>query len=527
MPRKPKGLPYVRVNRQGRLQYYRRVPADKRCFFQGRAAFTCVLDCDPAEPNGKAAYEAWSRANEEYEQRIAQEIAPDAPETALEEQQTPLSPRDAAGIAAEPLRNLLNAGESGQITQEMEDLLAVVALSAGSAGYQLATTGDMEAAEQAKTLITQAFVGKQLNQLQIKPDAAGMAEIQKRLLQYLQVAGADAAKREAGDFSPGELERIAPPAPQIRVAYSELIEQWLKDAGGFRKEKGSGVDRKRYAQYMTAVRELIQITGKHFPIELTIADVRGYINAIQASDKAIATKRARISTLTNLFAVGVRYGLLDRNVFQGMQIKVPKNTRQLSYRPFTKDELQLITKDLHNSRNQTRAMIAKALLATGARSSDVSQLRHRDVKQTDSGVYYFDFVDEPTDRYPHPLKGGASDERHTPLHPWLIDQGFLKYVQPNGEGFIFGEQKADLLSQWFQAILKRLGFYEWRVTGLHSLRGTWIDLMREARLPQDVRRAVTGHSSRDVQDAVYGEGLQKMPDVLHKELIKVDLAWLP
>ena len=76
-----------------------------------------------------------------YEQRIAQEIASDAPETALEEQQSPLSPRDAAGIAADPLRKLLNAGESGQITQEMEDLLAVVALFAGSAGYQLAAKG--------------------------------------------------------------------------------------------------------------------------------------------------------------------------------------------------------------------------------------------------------------------------------------------------------------------------------------------------------------------------------------------------
>ena len=35
---------------------------------------------------------------------------------------------------------------------------------------------------------------------------------------------------------------------------------------------------------MTTVRELIQITGKHFPLELTIADVRGYINSIQAVD---------------------------------------------------------------------------------------------------------------------------------------------------------------------------------------------------------------------------------------------------
>ena len=158
------------------------------------------------------------QGDEDYEQRIVQEIAPDAPETALEEQQTPLSRRDAAGIAADPLPKLLNAGKSGQIAQEMEDLLAVVVLFPGSAGYQVAVKGDMEAAEWGMAAMTQAFVGKQLNQLQIKRDAAGMAEIQKRLLQYLQVGGADAAKREAGDFSPGELERISPAAPQIRVS---------------------------------------------------------------------------------------------------------------------------------------------------------------------------------------------------------------------------------------------------------------------------------------------------------------------
>ena len=87
------------------------------------------------------------QGDEDYEQRIVQEIAPDAPETALEEQQTPLSRRDAAGIAADPLRKLLNAGESGQIAQEMEDLLAVVVLFPGSAGYQVAVKGDLEAAE--------------------------------------------------------------------------------------------------------------------------------------------------------------------------------------------------------------------------------------------------------------------------------------------------------------------------------------------------------------------------------------------
>ena len=79
-------------------------------------------------------------------------------------------------------------------------------------------------------------------------------------------------------------------------------------------------------------------------------------------------------------------------------------------------------------------MLVKTLLVTGARSSDISQLRHSDIKQTTAGIWYLDLVDEPDVQYPHPLKGGASDERTTPLHLWLIEQGFLNMVDGNAEG---------------------------------------------------------------------------------------------
>ena len=210
-----------------------------------------------------------------------------------------------------------------------------------------------------------------------------------------------------------------------------------------------------------------------------------------------------------------------------MKIKLPKNMKEQNYRPFTKAELQSIVGELKTCRNQTRAMLAKTLLVTGARSSDISQLRHQDIKQTPAGIWYLDLVDEPDVQYPHPLKGGASDERTTPLHPWLISQGFLTMVDTNSDGYVFGDEDNSKLSSWFKRILIKLDIYEERLTVLHSLRGTWIDLMREARLPQDVRRAITGHSSRDVQDRTYGQGLEQMPDVLHKEIIKIDLSWLP
>ena len=153
-----------------------------------------------------------------------------------------------------------------------------------------------------------------------------------------------------------------------------------------------------------------------------------------------------------------------------------------------------------------RSIVPLLLLMTGARLSDVMYLRHTDVKQSDSGVWYFDMVDCPQDQYPRTLKGGESDERHTPLHPLLIERGFLDLISQKKQGYIFQSRENDLLSAWFKRILVRLGIYEKQVTGLHSLRGNAIDAWRDARLPEDVRRALTAHSSRDVQDRVYGEG---------------------
>ena len=527
MPKKPVALPYIRKTRHGRLQYYRRVPPDKRHLFGNKAAFTVVLDVDPSKPRAKAAHEAWAAANAEFERRLAGDIASDAATSALLTTKTPLSPRDAAGIAAEPLRQLLNAGELGQISSEQEQLLASVVLIAAQGLKQARDTGDVQAAVQAKAAITQKFAGDLLDQLHIRPDSEGMGQIQQRLFQYLQAFGADTAKRGAGDYTPSELEQISPPVPQSQVRFADLLEQWLLDAGGLRTETGIGVSQKRYDSYQRIIQELIEITGKHYPAEVTVADARKYVNTIQSGALAIRTKQQRIGSISNLFGIAVRYGLLESNAFGDMKIKLPKNMKEQNYRPFTKAELQSIVGELKTCRNQTRAMLAKTLLVTGARSSDISQLRHQDIKQTPAGIWYLDLVDEPDVQYPHPLKGGASDERTTPLHPWLISQGFLTMVDTNSDGYVFGDEDNSKLSSWFKRILIKLDIYEERLTVLHSLRGTWIDLMREARLPQDVRRAITGHSSRDVQDRTYGQGLEQMPDVLHKEIIKIDLSWLP
>ena len=78
----------------------------------------------------------------------------------------------------------------------------------------------------------------------------------------------------------------------------------------------------------------------------------------------------------------------------------------------------------------------------------------------------------------------------------------------------------------FQDRLKKLGIWEKKKTVLHSFRNTAKDLWRESGISQEFRSALTGHQSRDVGEASYGKGLQLMPDVMHKEITKLDLDWL-
>ena len=52
-------------------------------------------------------------------------------------------------------------------------------------------------------------------------------------------------------------------------------------------------------------------------------------------------------------------------------------------------------------------------------------------------------------------------------------------------------------------------------------------MLREAGIPIDYRNALTGHKAIGAGEQHYGKLLNDMPEQLSKQLIKVDLSWLP
>jgi len=155
-------------------------------------------------------------------------------------------------------------------------------------------------------------------------------------------------------------------------------------------------------------------------------------------------------------------------------------------------------------------------------------MRNYDIKQTSKKTWFIHFVHEPIAEWPVLLKSKAKNNRMTPLHPRLIQQGILN-IDRSKQGRLLWDEPATTASYstWFKNILTKLDIWERKKTVLHSFRGTARDLWREAGIPVDVRSALTGHTSKDVGESSYGLGLQKKPDILFKELKKVDLSWLP
>lgn len=528
MPRAKAHLAYVRLSRVGRLEYFRRIPPHLRPYVGDRASIVRVLGCDTTDHSSSTANRAWLLVHTAVNQLITEAEAAYQAEQAAKPQPTPLKPRDAAAIGAEPWRQLLNAGDEGQITGDMEQQLALTVGLALNALAQQGDKGGLAVAAQTKALITQLLTGETLDQLGIQPDAEAMAAIQQRLLGFIPMVAGDIKKREAGDFSPADIQVKAPALPHMQVTWDQLMEQYLLNVGGTRQSEGIGINEERINRYHLAIAEVIECTGKHFPLELDVADARKYLNQLQSSPLATRTKRARLSKMKNIFKVAIQNGFTNVNPFVSFVITQPKGEALPGYRPFTRDELVKIFGYIKDLPAHDKLLSPLALLTTGARASEIICLRHTDIKQTKAGVWYIEMRHDMKSPHPHPLKTEQANERDVPIHPRLIEAGFLDRVVPGKEGYIFNSAKASAnWTEWFSLILKATKVYEFKITGLHSLRNNAVDLWRESEVSTEVRHAWTGHAMTSQQDKSYGLGLRFKPDVTAKELAKVDLSWLP
>ncbi len=317
------------------------------------------------------------------------------------------------------------------------------------------------------------------------------------------------AERDEGDYS-GEpahpvirksiaAEDEQPPVPLVQIFNRYMAEL---QANG----KGAGAEKR----WRPIINDLVKFTKTSDARKLTKKQIVEWKDAKIITLAPRTVRDVYLTAVNALLNWAVSNDLLETNPAKDVKLKVapkpitrPKGfTRDeavkvlkfaLAYEPPKRDNLQIREKP-----GTTAAKIWAPLICalTGSRISEITQLRREDVREED-GIPYIRIT-------PDAGKVKNRKYRDVPLHPQIIEKGFLKFVEASPDGALFfppmeGQRVADpaqtvsgRISNWLQ---KNTVVPE-GVSPNHGWRHSFKTYGLEAGIDGRVLDAIQGHAPR-------------------------------
>ena len=385
-----------------------------------------------------------------------------------------------------------------------------------------------------------------------------------------------------------QVAAIAPPAKaQSAVAadceairLSEAKNSWLKQN---RMENGGSWKKATSSNYDSYVQQFITIVGDKQTTELQARDFDEYERLMRTlpanwfithkktgkSPAQIALEHSNTRTLsaktlkdkgsvvslffTYLKSRGYWHGRYGGALFDTVRISSKQKARHV----FSDDELKILFSGIgvevfRQAQFPLYVWGSVLLLFTGARPAEISQLQFQDVLQDDEGTWYLrlmqdDEGNEGASAYDDKVDAQKqfkteSSERSIPLHPRVLQLGFLDYTKRFKAGerlfpeaFRHNQKASREIGDWFNGkLLKETGLKRQGVV-LYSLRHTVINRFKANAKVDHYACAYTGHSTADdktISNRVYREkyGRAFSPTTLAQNLhslLDFPIDWTP
>jgi integrase len=238
------------------------------------------------------------------------------------------------------------------------------------------------------------------------------------------------------------------------------------------------------------------------------------VQSLRAENLATPTLANKTSYLKAFFEWSQTAGHLPKgdNIAQGQVkygVREKRLRRKLGFEAFTPEHLAVIYGPTFSTLRDEIQLGALLGLYTGARVSELGQLRLDDFVEEDG----LPCIKISADGEGQRLKTDAS-ARTVPLHPTLIEWGLLRHVdslRKIGQTRLFPKTKVgsvnghgNFLSAAFGRYIKAIGVQP-RVgkVGFHSLRKTVVQTMQSAGVPSEHRAQYVGHELGDEHHAAY------------------------
>lgn len=363
--------------------------------------------------------------------------------------------------------------------------------------------------------------------------AKGIAQLDALSRQMVLVALAKAlrdafegrARNAVGDYSedpiakrfpewhPPEAHHLASSVPRAsqspaKVALTGLLEDWWAEA------QKTGRKQSTYNSYSSTIFNLKAFLKHDDALRVTAEDIVAFKdNRLAKGASAKTVKDSDLAGLKTIFGWAKGNLRIPTNPAEGITIKVGRKPR-LRAPGFTDEEAKAILKHAAahvQGRTEAWQMAAAKRWVpwlsafSGARLGEMVQLRKQDVRR--QGDHWVMRIT------PEAYTVKTDEARDVPLHPQLIDIGFIRFLEAAPEGHLFmtpsGESKEEKRGAWRTAENRVRDFVrkvvlDKNVQPTHGWRHRFKTVALEHQLIPRVVDALQGHKGKDVSSQ-YGE----------------------
>ena len=377
--------------------------------------------------------------------------------------------------------------------------------------------GTMIATQEARSALA-ATLGLKLDDASQRRLATRLAHVQWQFHRDM------VARHERGHWVPtvSSSDFPAPKTSGRAVPFDAILDGWAADNGLSRDAQPR---QRAFYDRLRTIERLADFLKHRDAALVSKADAVRWKEEMQTRKLAIPTIRNDLSEMSAIWRWAIRNGKVGGpNPFEGVSPPKAKRAEGDLVRPYRADEAAVV---LQAARGQTGALrwLPWVCAYTGARLNEIVQSHREDIASV-SGVTCLRIHANGPGRS---LKNDAS-RRDVPLHPALVAEGFLDYVNglpagtplfPDIRPDAFGRRSSHatkLVGPW----VRKLGLKDSTLSPLHSWRHTFIDACRAVKMPEEIRSALTGHSGKLDESAGYGLGMRSLVAVLAEEMTKVN-----
>ncbi len=315
------------------------------------------------------------------------------------------------------------------------------------------------------------------------------------------------------------------PTKPIRVyePIMEIFDGYLAE----RKPVGKTVKKWR-----TALTSLIRHLGHDDAARVTPADIIAWKNALLLpvdgrDPRSPGTVRnGYIGAAKPVFGWALENRKIKSNPAAGITVRVPRRVTNRTERGYTPAEAKKVLRAASATPCDdgdayglfARRWLPWLLAYTGARATEIAQLRRSDILESEEGIWHLTIRPDAGSQ-----KSGRA--RSVPLHPHLIEQGFVQAIKARTGPLFYeatrrdakssGNSQAQKAAQRVAEWVREIGVDDDELQPNHGWRHAFISNARGS-IDGDVRRAIVGHSGKDEHDEYGNVSLRIMNQAMQR-----------